>query len=251
MKTNQKKALEHYSKLAKSNINPTALAGRNHEDSGKETEILNDILYKLEIKTNDSILDIGCGCGPLTHQLAERLIKLRCKITFFDISDVIYRLQSEIQSPNNINFITGIFPPKESTELYNQKFDKICIYSVMQCTDDPEKFIDKAVSLLNPQGKILIGDIPNINKKGRFLASKFGRKFDANYRGLKISEVEKYSDHIDYQSRVKNQNILINDKFINHIIDKYRLLGLNVYITPQNASLPFAYTREDMILERP
>jgi 2-polyprenyl-3-methyl-5-hydroxy-6-metoxy-1,4-benzoquinol methylase len=249
LSTNQDKAIEIYSNLAKKNDNPTKLAGRYEKDEGVESLILSDILHKLNIEQNNSVLDIGCGCGVLTHLFIEKLKILDCKVTFFDIPEVIKKLDYELDYHKNLTFKSGLFPESYNSNSEPNKFDKICIYSVLQCTDNPEEFIDEAVKMLNSPGRLLIGDIPNINKKGRFLSSEFGRSFDANYHGVKISEVKHFKSHLDYASKVKDQNDKINDELILKIFHKYRLLGHDVYILPQKSYMPFSHTREDLIIE--
>lgn len=250
MSKNQDKSIEHYSNLAKKNDNPAILAGRYEKDEGLEPLILSDILSKLNIEKKNRVLDIGCGCSALTYLFIEKLKSFDCKVTFFDIPEVIKKLENGLEYHENFTFKVGLFPDNYNSNYEKDKFDRICIYSVLQCTDNPEKFIDEAVKMLNTSGKLLLGDIPNINKKGRFLSSEFGKSFDAKYHDKDISEIEHFNSHIDYASKVQNQNKNINDELVTAIFRKYRYLGYNVYVSPQELNLPFSYTREDIIIEK-
>ena len=57
------------------------------------------------------------------------------------------------------------------------KYERILLYSVIHYTDQPKELIFSALAHLAPGGMLLIGDIPNISRKGRFLATEHGRIF--------------------------------------------------------------------------
>ncbi len=249
MKSHQKKALEYYSILARDGADESILAGRYKEDSGKEQRIFNDIFNKLQVEKGDSFLDIGCGCSPLTLMVVDWLLNQDCTVTLIDIPAVISRLKKQLPRSSKIRFHSGLFPDDMPEVFFERKFKRICAYSVIQCLDEPSSFIESLVKVLGAQSKILIGDLPNINKKGRFLCSDFGRKFDADYQGVTIDELDVYKNHIDYAEKVQNQNKAISDQFIENTLLKYRKNGYNSFVMPQPTSLPFSYTREDLIIE--
>jgi cyclopropane fatty-acyl-phospholipid synthase-like methyltransferase len=252
----KKKWFEHYSKLSL-NPDPNTLAsGRHSNDSKKEKFILADIIAKLTIEPNDSILDIGCGYGLVAFDMLQFAILNKSSLTLMDFPNVIDALQKYIEKNNistdNIQFIKGIFP-EDCPIQFNNSFDKIISYGVILYTKQPDYFIDEAIKLLKPNGKLLIGDVTNVNKKGRFLASSFGRAFDANYKGIDISDIKLYPSHLNFVKEAKKSesiNTLLNDEFILRVIKKYRKLGYDVYVLPQNNTLPFSYTREDILICR-
>ena len=151
MKTYQDKIVEFYSKLAKEEEDPALLGGRHKKDEGVELDIISDIFTKLDIEQNNSILDLGCGCGLLTHFFAKKLDKIGCKTTFFDIPEVIKKLKKEIEPSKNFTFEDGVFPQTENPNFFDSRFDKICIYGVLQYSDRPEDLSIRLLICLIPQ----------------------------------------------------------------------------------------------------
>jgi SAM-dependent methyltransferase len=152
--------------------------------------------------------------------------------------------------PKHTFFWEGIFPKVASTVGFPKQADLILVYSVLHYTDEPEVFVDQAVSLLAEGGQLLLGDLPNVHKKGRFLTSSPGRQFEATYRGVNQADLPVYKDQFDYYDKCDNQNKKINDDLIVRIINKYRGKGYDVYVLPQSKYLPFSYTREDLLICR-
>ena len=135
------------------------------------------------------------------------------------------------------------FPNKSFVKQYYKKADVVIIYSVLHHVYFYQNFIeflDNAVSLLKNGGRMLIGDIPNISKKKRFLISEFGKEFHKNFSG----SYPKYIKCIDF----KKQNIL--DDLIFMILQRYRNMGFETYLLPQNENLPLCYTREDILIRK-
>ena len=228
------------------------LAGRYDCDAGKEPLILADIISKLRLSAGMRVLDLGCGCGGLTIEIINAAKNIGLKLDLFDIDPVINKLKSFLNEGqlNSIKLLSGVFP-EDSNAIFDQyHYDAILCYSVVQYTSKPKLFIKSAVELLNPLGRLLIGDLPNVNKKGRFLCSSYGREFESKYRGVNSKELPLYSDHIDFFKRSTGQNKAINDKLVTEILHEYRTSGFNTYIMTQPLDLPCSYTREDLLIER-
>ncbi len=252
MDSRQQKSNEEYTRLALKNENLCEIAGRYAFDEGKEIDIWMDIKQKLDLKKDQTILDIGCGYGHLTKELIEYSMINSCHLTLLDIPAVVDAIISNFLNgivPDNISFIKGNFPSVIGTDIKNKKFDRILTYSVVHCTSKPSEFIFSAVPLLKPFGKFLIGDLPNVNKKARFIMSDFGAQFDANYKNITVQELPKYKDVTDFirQNR-KMSNLKINDKLILSLMKKCRETGHEVFVLPQPVQLPFSFTREDVLI---
>jgi SAM-dependent methyltransferase len=170
----------------------------------------------------------------------------------FDIPAITKKLKSLISRDlwGSARIISGVFPLDKPTSFVDERFDFILAYSVLQYTELPMRFVDETIKLLKPRGRVLFGDIPNVNKKGRFLSSEYGWKFDADYKGIEYSKLNKYKDQYEYLQKSEDQNVAINDQFLFEILRKYRSRNYNVYILPQPENLPFSHTREDLLVER-
>jgi len=244
---NQIKSNIHYSKLVnKKNISLTEISGRYLKDKGSEKFIFLDIQKKIKFKKFERVLDIGCGYGELTKYLVKISSKKSFSLTLCDIPEIVKKLKKKYKTIPNLSFLSGNFP---NIDMPEKNFNRIIIYSVIQYTNNPRNFLKKAISLLPPGGKLLIGDIPNIDKKYRFLKSNFGKKFEKKRRSnLDLGKLTK-----NYKSFKKftKQNLKINDKFLEWIKNylkkkkKYRVKFLT-----QSKKLPYCYTREDVLIEK-
>jgi cyclopropane fatty-acyl-phospholipid synthase-like methyltransferase len=221
-------------------LSKTEKAGRYKSHIGLEKYIFRDIVKKLKLKKNDEFLDIGCGLGNLSDYFIKYCVKNKINLTLCDIPEVIDILKKKYSKFENIDFLGGEF----QNEKINKKFDKILCYSVIQCVNDPKTFFKKMLNCLSIEGKLLIGDLPNVNKKYRFLKSNFGIKFEEKRINKKI-EVKNMKTFL----KLTKQNKLINDEFINFIINYSRKKNRNSIIMKQPIKLPFSYTREDVLIE--
>jgi 2-polyprenyl-3-methyl-5-hydroxy-6-metoxy-1,4-benzoquinol methylase len=250
MKNIQQDSNKFYANNAANSNDKTTIAGRYSSDSGKEADIANFILSTLRFTQHNSFLDIGCGYGYVTDALLTQGKKNSINTTLIDIPEVLDKIKREQLFASNTQFIEGNFPNNLQHPL-SEKFDHILIYSVLHCVNNPELMIEKAVKLLTAGGRLLIGDIPNITKKGRFLASNAGRSFDANYKNIPLEDTPLYENSDDFIEKNKEKlNTMLTDEFASKIFNKYRRLGYNVYLIEQPNSLPFSKSREDILIVR-
>jgi len=245
-----------YSKLASSENDPDKRSGRNIQKNSKHLNklIFNDSFQKLTVKRNQSILSIGIGCGELSRLWLEKSVALNLDMTFVDFPLVLNRIKEDNNKNilKKVDFIEGIFPNQTAVELKNRLFDRIEAYSVIHYSDNPYEFINFATSLLKPGGKLLIGDIPNLSKKGRFLSSKFGNNFDLKFtNNISVNRME-YKDHQTFvKNALQNGSPELTDSFVLKVVKALRNKGFNVFILNQHSKLPFFYTREDILIEAP
>ena len=235
-----------YSKLIKKkNKSLTEISGRYPEDERAEKYIFKDIIKKLKLKKKESVLDIGCGYGNLVKKIIKLSHEKNIQLTLCDIKKIISTIRLNVKTKKNVKFIGQNF---QNYDFSNRKYDKILIYSVIHYIDKPKVFIDKAFSLLNRNGCILIGDLPNIDKKYRFLKSSFGRKFEKDR--VKRFDIDKLTK--SYTSFLKNtkQNLKINDNFIRWIKRKFSKKRAKVLVLKQSNKLPYCYTREDILIKK-
>lgn len=139
-----------------------------------------------------------------------------------------------------IKKIPAQFPNDPIFDQLKESFDYVLSYSVIQSVPDYSHFIHHASLLLKNQGRMLIGDIPNAEKKKRFLESQQGRIFHQKWSNSK---------EIPYISQ-EEINRSINDQKIIDLLKEYRSNGFEAYLLEQDANLPLAHTREDILIVR-
>jgi ubiquinone/menaquinone biosynthesis C-methylase UbiE len=236
-------SFENYGRNTKemgSKGSPTVIAGRYETQLEFERYIFFDVIDKLKIEHSDSVLDIGSGPGSIAIPLS-----FICeKVTAIDHSYVLDGMRKRCGGLYNLFFQNGNFLDIET----NEKFNKIIVYSVLQYLEDEQEvmeFILKAISMLHIGGAILLGDIPNVSKKARFIESEFGKKFINEWGSVAHTGTDKLSFDSDDKTPV------FNDSMILSIIEKVRFSGFHAYVLPQLTDLPFGHTREDILIVKP
>ena len=241
----EKNQLMIYEELALSSKSEIVKSGRPQRVEDTSLQVFADIASKIELSGNQSILDIGCSTGWLLDKFIEYCGKSGGELYLFDQAAVIKSIKNRIiQIPKFLHFVSGIFP-KDEKELGIQRFDRIVVYSVLQYVPNPEEFVEAILKYLGPGGKLLIGDIPNADKKRRFLASTFGQGIHNEY----LLHNSQSAVNVDASSEAQLSPYL-GDDLILRILRMCSNLGFNSYLLPQKVGLPFNFTRVDILIER-
>ena len=212
----------------------------------KDTEdlILLDIFEKCPLikKPLKTILDIGPGCSNLPLKIISNALKLDQNLILIDSSEMLDQLTDH----KNITKISSRFPECPSfIKKYQKRIDVIVCYSVFQYIFNEGNifnFLDSSLSLLSTGGQMLIGDIPNISKRKRFLSSKKGKEFHKNYT-KSDQDPQIIYNQIDHDS--------IDDSIIFSILNRSRNQGFDAYVLPQKDGLCMSNRREDILITRP
>ncbi|MDZ4844799.1 MAG: hypothetical protein SH857_04530 [Chitinophagales bacterium] len=208
---------------------------------GKEADIFQDIAEKLQLKKeNQNILDIGSGCSELAELLIKHAATSNSKLFLIDSAEMLDNIdRSNLHS--NVILVPGYFPKiKNFNETYSGKIDAILAYSVIQYVFLEQsifQFIHACIDLLQPGGRLLLGDIPNYAARERFLNSAAGSEFKKNAE----------SAHTDLALNHENRE-RIDDSVVFSILSRFRNFGCETYLLPQNEKLPFANRREDILI---
>lgn len=241
-------AFENFGLAAERANNETVAASRYLHQAEEEKNIIPDIVRKLEIKPSDQCLEIGCGTGNILVPLSSRIRS----IAGIDHSKCLETLAKRVVGKNNIELMPGNF-----LDIKIEKgFDKIIVYSVLQYLKDENEtftFIDKAISLLSPGGRLLLGDIPNVSREKRFISTEKGSAYQVEWErkraeSRKTAIIESIGDVL--VGAVKDtEYVVLDDDWVLTVLAQARKKGLDAYVVPQPADLPFGYFREDIIIE--
>ena len=244
-----RRSFENFGVAAERAENCTLAASRYLHQASQEKLVVNDILAKLDIGPDDHCLDIGCGVGNFLIPLS-----FFCKsITGVDNEKCLKKIEQRVAGLNNIHFLPGNFLDVATKE----KFDKIVIYSVIQYLANEAElfaFIEKAISLLNTGGKILIGDIPNRSKADRYYATKRGAAWLAEFQRQRAAAQNRKEKEciVDFLQDVEKDNdyVSLDDDRVLGILKRARAKGCNSYLLAQPESLPFGGSRDDIVIEK-
>lgn len=120
-----------------------------HQNSSSQKDAASDLLKYVDIKGNESILDIGCGDGKITAAIATQLGS--GKIMGIDIS------------PSMIEFASNTFPKTENPNLefklmsaeeidFEGVFDTVFSFTTLQWITDHQLVIAKITKSLKQEG---------------------------------------------------------------------------------------------------
>lgn len=207
--------------------------------------ILADLAVKLPALTGNGrrVLDIGIGCAELAHGLLGLCADRAHRLTGVDSAEMLALL------PDRPGFekCPGRFPEvaDDLARATPGGFDAIIVYSVLQVVfvdQNPVHFIDRALALLAPGGRLLVGDVPNVSKLRRFLASAAGAAYHRDY--MRTAEAPQVPAFAPPDER-------IDDGILFGLLQRARNAGFDAYLVPQPDGLPLANRREDLLFQRP
>jgi trans-aconitate methyltransferase len=107
-------------------------------------------MYKLHLTGNETILDIGCGNGKLSHYIATHYIPNGRFVGIDSDQGMIALAQS--RTTQNINFILGDVRDFSSPE----QFDAIVSFWTLHWVNEYATAIQNIATLLKPDGKALL-----------------------------------------------------------------------------------------------
>ncbi len=212
--------------------------------AGAESAIFADVVHKLPALNGlrRTIVDIGCGCGPLAHVIMAHCAEREHRLVMVDSAEML-----------------ALLPSSPGTELRPHRFphdpaflaefrgaaDAVLLYSVIQhefIAGDLWSMFDAVCGLLAGGGRALFGDIPNRSMRTRLFQSPNGRAFHRSFTGLDTEPpVPPYGPAPGE----------IDDAVVLSLLMRARNQGIHGYVLPQPDGLPFSNRREDVVLHHP
>ncbi len=234
-------SFENFARVAsRPNRDHTEVAGRYAFQAAAERRILRDVLNKLDLDADDALLEIGCGPGNLLIPLAHFVRRA----VGIDTAPCLQRLRDRVPLSRQIECAPGNFM---EIDLAGQSFDKILIYSVLHYLSSEQEvldFVDRALALCAPGGRLLLGDLPNRDRKARFAASSAGQTVAREWQ----AQVSQAGGHAFDDLPTDSRLVAIDDKLVLALMARARAAGHESYLLAQPPDLPFGGSREDILI---
>ncbi len=181
----------------------------------------------LQLEKNHHLLDVCCGNGLLTQQLLPY-----CKqITGVDLSEGQIAIAQKAQS-ENLRFLVA-----DATQLdahLNERFDHIVLYfsfQYLETTAQAKAALSQMLKQLKPNGRILLGDVPEREKLAVFYPKRLDRWKYALKLATGKSLMGRFWSLAEMEAMAKP-------------------LGLEVQRLEQPKHFPYAHYRADFLLQR-
>jgi hypothetical protein len=210
-----------------------------------EASIFADIRLKLPCleEKGRRLLDVGPGASGLPRSLIEPCRRNDHRLALIDSAEML----SQLPDAPFVSKIAGRFPVECDAFIaaHAGQLDGILTYSVLQyifAESSVHAFVDRLLMLLAPQGRILIGDIPNVSKRKRFFSSAEGIRHHQRFTGT--NEIP----CVQFNAVDPGQ---IDDAVVLALLARCRSSGFDAYVVPQGSLLPMANRREDILIIRP
>ena len=237
-----RRTFENYGRLARAGVDPTQATMRYPCQERDERLVIADIVEKLEIVPDDDLLEVGCGVGTNLIPLA-----FMCRsVTGLDHEAVVAAMKQRFPGPPDIATVAGNFLDLD----VGTRYSKVLVYGVLHCLANMAEvvsFVNKAADLVEPGGRLLLGDLPNADKKQRFLSTEDGAAFQADWEQRRAQDVDQTFVEYDDDADIIGA---FSDVTIAQLLGELRDRGFESYLLPQPPDLPFGRTREDILAVR-
>ena len=202
---------------------------------------INHIIKKLNLKSNEKVLDIGSGWGSLAIEIAKTS---KCEVTGITLSknqfDYSVKKAKELNLENQVTF--KLMDYREM----NEKFDKIVSVGMFEHVGRKfyKKFFSQVNKLLKNDGIALIHTIGSVNPPrdphpwitkyifpGGYTPSMSEVTGPIEKSGLTVSDVEVLRMHYSYTLRYWKQRFLDNREKVLEMFDEKFFRTWEFYLT--------------------
>jgi trans-aconitate methyltransferase len=167
-----------------------------------------ELIAQLELRGDERILDVGCGDGKITAEIARALPKGSAV--------------GVDASPQMIEFANKTFPASKNSNLefyvmdarhieFQRKFDLVFSNAALHWVSDHQAFLRGAASVLRPGGRLTVSCGGKGNAQDVFVAllpemksqrwREFFRKMEAPYFFHSPDEYKKWLPHFGFETR--------------------------------------------------
>lgn len=242
------------------NVKTKKLYEKFHEKTSTHNSIIsnNNFTYKIiipmlnkYIKSNEKILDIGCGSGTLCLYLASK----KNNVLGVDISSNAINAANNSRKKlklKNIKFKTMNFPDR----IPNDKYSRVICSEVLEHIKDDILGLKQIYKLLTTKGIVII-TVPSINapmfKLG--LATDFDKNVGhlRRYNINKLQSIIKKTGFVILETK-KTEGLLRNFLFLNPIGGKFikfiKYFMVDIFTTLDNISLKILGESQIIIVAR-
>jgi cyclopropane fatty-acyl-phospholipid synthase-like methyltransferase len=235
-------SFEAYGRAAEAVENLFIATGRRAFQADSRKFIVEDVLAKMRPTPTDHLFEIGCGVGLLLIPLAQ-YVEVAMGM---DHEACIARMRKS-GIPANVELIAGRWPET----CVSKSFDCILVYSVLHYLSgerSADKFIDRCLEILKPGGRLLLGDIQNLDSLRRYQTSRFGIEYGKKWDKMKSKSITQHKQFEDIFAKVRKNSPYLSDDYIMKLISRLRRMGYEAYVMAQKHELPFSYSREDVLI---
>jgi 2-polyprenyl-3-methyl-5-hydroxy-6-metoxy-1,4-benzoquinol methylase len=152
-------------------------------------------------RTNQKVLEIGCGSGRNTQKLAA----MNCQITANDISPKMIEIAKDKCSKYNVNFICDDFI---NIKLAKSEFDFAITSLVLEHIENLQSIFEKTYSHLKPGGIFYISEIHPVRMQNgsgaRFFDETQNKEIRAQSFAHKKEDFETAAINCGFQMRQKS-----------------------------------------------
>jgi SAM-dependent methyltransferase len=204
--------------------------------AGKLDAIVADIRGKLPQLGERArlVVDVGCGCGAMPAALVAHCERQDHRLWLVDSPEML----AHIPDAPHVTKVAGKFPNVfDRLRPVVGHVDAALAYSMLHYVfehDNVWEFLDRALALLAPGGRLLIGDVPNWSKRQRLHAALHDQSTVPSDR--RTGEVWPGG---------------LTDSVLFGLMGRATESRFEAYLLPQPPQLPMAERRVDLLFERP
>lgn len=209
-----------------------------------------DVNNKLKFKQTDSVLDLGGGTGLIAKRISQNCATVELADGAESVLAVAKKRLSRL---GNVSY--GLVDLEKTLPYKDNSFDKVLCYSVVHYLSDYKYFVSllgELIRIVKPNGgAILIGDIP-LDEKYKFNLEERKKNPVRDFILNQKYYIKKFITRLFYKMNnivdTPKNNIFFTKEWINDELRK--IDGICYEFLEQNAKLPCANSREDLLIRR-